>query len=695
MGYNQNLKSFGDGTMKLSATAMRGGFCALAAWVLCGGALAGSYYVDSVAGNDNNAGTSSGAPWKNLTKATSRTYQPGDKILLKRGSLWRQMLVVPSSGSAAAPIVIEAYGAGARPDIRGADLLTGFTQHSGNIWKVARSTSPTQVFFNELRGAKQTTLSTVNAALKWYWTSSTLYVYSAGNPGTVYTAPGIESTARDHAVSFNSKSNVIVRGLGLEKTRGNVVFMSNTIQNCTLEDCILLQGPPDPGGDNASILLSSNSQNCEIKDCTLGKDSGPGNEVADQGWASYGGIQIKGRNHRVHGNYVYHNAVENENAFGFNAYGIRLAIVAGRMDVYDNVVHHTGSSGIYMDADTIAGDQVHIYNNQCTYCGQAGIAVYKTRAADGAGGVGYIYRNQVSYCDRLAGQTGGNGNAACGIHFNDQAQSGTDPAHPFIKWYCFENHVHHCQASASPRNEDSGGIALDFNANRVEVFRNLVHDNWGKGLYIYNADRCNVYANIFYGNDAGIVVSALSTNGETAYDNQVFNNTLYMNYNGDAYGPGYNCEILFGMNSNRVAIKNNILYASPSGYTFYLFPGSSGVAVDKNCVYKDSGSPCYSNTTGARTWAQWQGMGYDLSGLNVSPGFMNAAARDFRLGPASPCINNGTSLPDPFGTVFSTNQAPFPYPTTEQGSDGSGWEMGAFSFVDTVTLDGIQWIRTR
>ncbi|MBE7558184.1 hypothetical protein HS125_04260 [bacterium] len=237
----------------------------LAVWI--GGADAATYYVDSVAGNDNNAGTSISAPWKNLTKIGSRSYQPGDKILLKRGSLWRQTLTVPSSGSTAVPIVIEAYGSGPRPNLRGANLLSGFTQHSGNIWKLSLASSPTQVFFNEVRGAKQTTLSSVNAARKWYWSGGILYVYSAGSPATVYTAPGIEATARDHAVNFNSKSNVIVRGLQLEKTRGNVVFMSNTIANCTLEDCILLQGPPDPSADNAAVLLSSNSVACEVKDC--------------------------------------------------------------------------------------------------------------------------------------------------------------------------------------------------------------------------------------------------------------------------------------------------------------------------------------------------------------------------------------------------------------------------------------------
>lgn len=667
-------------------------------WVLAaflaGGAAATTYYVDSVSGNDNNAGTSPAAAWRNLTKIGSRSYQPGDSILLAHGSVWRQMLVAPSSGTPGAPITIGAYGSGPRPNIRGADLETGFVQHSGNIWRKSRSTAPTQVFFNDARGAKQTTLSTVNAPLRWFWSGGTLYIYSAGNPATLYTSPGIEATARDHAVSFNSKSNVIVRGLQLEKTRSNVVFMTNTIQNCTLENCILLQGPPDPSGDNAAVLLSSNSSSCEIKDCTIGKNSGPGHELADQGWASYNGIQIKGANHRVHGNYIYHNAIENENAFGFNAYGIRLAVTSGTAEIFNNTVYHTGGNGIHIDALTRAGDAILVYGNTVSYCGQAGIAAYKTRGEDGVGGVGRIFRNDVSYCNRLAGQTGGAGNASCGIHFNDQAQSGVDPARPYIKWYCYENRVYHCQAPAGPNFEDSGGIAVDYNANRVEVFRNLLHDNWGKGLYIYNADNCLVYGNIMYGNDSGITVSAVSSGGETANDNQVYNNTLYMNYNGPEYGPGYDCEILFGLNSHRATIKNNILHAHPSGYGYYQFPGSTGVVVEKNCVYKESGAPAYTSNSGPRSWAQWQAMGYDTTSVSAPPRFRDAAARDFRLLAGSPCIGSGAVLPPPLGIIFSGEGGPFPYTTVDQSAGGS-WEMGAFSFPGSMTFLGVEWLRAR
>ena len=83
-------------------------------------ACATTYYVDSVAGNDNNGGTSSGSPWQNLTKVNTITFAAGDQILLKCGSVWNgQQLYPKGSGSSGNPIVINSYSTGAKPLING------------------------------------------------------------------------------------------------------------------------------------------------------------------------------------------------------------------------------------------------------------------------------------------------------------------------------------------------------------------------------------------------------------------------------------------------------------------------------------------------------------------------------------------------------------------------------------------------
>ncbi|MBA3296291.1 MAG: hypothetical protein H0U19_05095 [Acidobacteria bacterium] len=75
-------------------------------------ASAATYYINSRAGADDNAGTSKDAAWKTLTNL-SRTFLPGDEILFARGSSYTGGVVFTSSGTATRPIVLATYSVGA------------------------------------------------------------------------------------------------------------------------------------------------------------------------------------------------------------------------------------------------------------------------------------------------------------------------------------------------------------------------------------------------------------------------------------------------------------------------------------------------------------------------------------------------------------------------------------------------------
>jgi hypothetical protein len=76
-----------------------------------------TFYVDSALGKDSNPGSQS-KPWQTLTKVSATTFQPGDAIYLKAGSVWNgQRLYPKGSGSATNPIVIDQYGTGPKPVI--------------------------------------------------------------------------------------------------------------------------------------------------------------------------------------------------------------------------------------------------------------------------------------------------------------------------------------------------------------------------------------------------------------------------------------------------------------------------------------------------------------------------------------------------------------------------------------------------
>lgn len=79
-----------------------------------------SYYVDSVEGSDENAGTTMEEPWKSIEKINQTTFQPGDTIQLKAGSEWDGVTLSPKgSGTNESPIILSAYGEGELPKLIG------------------------------------------------------------------------------------------------------------------------------------------------------------------------------------------------------------------------------------------------------------------------------------------------------------------------------------------------------------------------------------------------------------------------------------------------------------------------------------------------------------------------------------------------------------------------------------------------
>jgi hypothetical protein len=101
-----------------------------------------TYYV-SPSGNDAGPGTLD-QPFATIRTGAGRLFA-GDVLYVRDGN-YRETVSVPRSGTASAPITIEAYP-GECPTLIGATLVSGpWTPHSGAIYKAAWSTQPTQVF---------------------------------------------------------------------------------------------------------------------------------------------------------------------------------------------------------------------------------------------------------------------------------------------------------------------------------------------------------------------------------------------------------------------------------------------------------------------------------------------------------------------------------------------------------------------
>lgn len=76
-----------------------------------------TFYVDPKNGSDNNDGMSEKKPFKSLSKVSSKFYQPGDKVLFKRGETYNGALSIKGYGTESSPIQFGTYGEGDKPKI--------------------------------------------------------------------------------------------------------------------------------------------------------------------------------------------------------------------------------------------------------------------------------------------------------------------------------------------------------------------------------------------------------------------------------------------------------------------------------------------------------------------------------------------------------------------------------------------------
>jgi hypothetical protein len=78
-----------------------------------------TYYLDSNTGNDKNSGLKPTSSWASLAKVNSIAFKPGDKLLLKAGTVYEGQLVLRGSGKKDKPIIVDRYGKGNKPRING------------------------------------------------------------------------------------------------------------------------------------------------------------------------------------------------------------------------------------------------------------------------------------------------------------------------------------------------------------------------------------------------------------------------------------------------------------------------------------------------------------------------------------------------------------------------------------------------
>jgi len=78
------------------------------------------WYVDCSSGDDNSDGATSSTAWRTITRVSGQVFGPGDTVLFRRGGTCKGMLSPKGSGTAAAPVRLDAFGTGLLPHIEAA-----------------------------------------------------------------------------------------------------------------------------------------------------------------------------------------------------------------------------------------------------------------------------------------------------------------------------------------------------------------------------------------------------------------------------------------------------------------------------------------------------------------------------------------------------------------------------------------------
>lgn len=221
----------------------------VAAWTLLPAisAMAAEYYVDSMAGNDSAVGTSAQTAWKTLAKVNAATLTPGDSVLMKRGSTWRETLMPPAGGQKDKPITFAPYGQGPRPLILGSDDRSGqanWKADGENLWYLANVTwgedKDRGMIFHDGLGCQRRSGKDKLAA-EWDWSYDTktrqLHVRLGHNPGQ----HAIELLQRN-GIGFCPAPFITVRGLEIAYAKFGIgVWQAEgwVVEDCYIHDILV------------------------------------------------------------------------------------------------------------------------------------------------------------------------------------------------------------------------------------------------------------------------------------------------------------------------------------------------------------------------------------------------------------------------------------------------------------------------
>ncbi len=503
----------------------------------CSGS-ATNYYVSNT-GDDSKTGTTPETAWQTIARVNKSKFAPGDSILFKRGGIWREKLIVSSSGAPGIPIVFGAYDSGNNPVIDGADIITGMTLAGGNIWqKTGITIQPNLMYLNGTVGIPQSSLLACDTLGQWYWDSGTktLYVCSTTDP-----SGNVELGQRGNIVNVGAKQYITISNLTIQHSNesckpGSISYTYSavnlksgghlTVTGCTIQKNgymgIYAHNSSYLTFDNNTISRTGESYSDGYNIYVYSSTVGVSNIIFTNNQCNYSrehGFLIRAdskanriTNVDIHGNNFENNLgtglyiTKLDSAVVYNNYCYQNGDLADAAEDYQIAITSCDNTDIYQNTliDQLNNDAIQIYSDTLAVYGSA----HNVR----------IFRNYIS------GVTNGYGVGI--IQFHNLSINNLQ---------VFYNTV---------ISADKGGISLYHNQigtpSSVNVFNNTFANN-GKGIVGSTNVPVILRNNIFYNSTSGEMLMALCTTGLTHSNNLYYNTSgTKVAYGGEWYTTPYN-----------------------------------------------------------------------------------------------------------------------------------------------------------
>lgn len=212
-----------------------------------------TYYVDSAAGLAGNNGLSIQTPVDTFRRLT---ILPGDTVLIKAGSVFRDCLDSPN-GEEGKVITWDMYGEGEKPQFLGSDNLhnaSRWKETDKNIWAWQGDfeTQVCNLIFDHDKscGVLAWEYEDLNEQGKWHYTHmgygeanfpahladqpKVLYLYSVGNPAEVYS--DIECAVYRHRCLLRGQKHIRIANMSC-KYSGVHAYGQSYVEDVVIRDC--------------------------------------------------------------------------------------------------------------------------------------------------------------------------------------------------------------------------------------------------------------------------------------------------------------------------------------------------------------------------------------------------------------------------------------------------------------------------